>query len=89
MTRMVALAYQLLTRVIIRSDPGNHALADATGQDTKGRMSVIADALAALTRLLGTAGVVLSAVLLTSLALLWLVPDRRIERLIKQHTPTP
>lgn len=52
-------------------------------------MSVIGYALAALTPLLGTAGVVVSAVLLTGIALLRLVPDRRIERVIEQHTPTP
>lgn len=53
---LAAVAYRVLTRVIIRSDTSNHLLADATGSDTKGTVSMVAYTLAVLAPLLGTCG---------------------------------
>jgi uncharacterized membrane protein len=74
---MAALAWMLLQRAL-RCIPGNnHLLAEALGRDWKGKLSplvyVASIALAFVHVGLSLAGYAL-------VALLWLVPDRRIER---------
>ena len=85
---LAAVAYRILTRVIIRSDASNHLLADATGSDIKGTVSMVAYTLAVLAPLLGPAGVLVSGMMLVGVALMWLVPDRRIERALIQEAQT-
>lgn len=74
---LAAIAYYILVRVLLRAHPADHVLAKAIGSDFKGRISVVIYAagigLALLHPWLGMA-------LYTVVALLWLVPDRRIER---------
>ncbi len=76
---LAGAAYYLLERLIIRSQGIDSLLADALGADRKGIVSVVGYAVA-----IGLAFVVpvLSYVLYAGIAVLWLVPDRRIERAV-------
>ncbi|HET9902802.1 MAG TPA: hypothetical protein VFQ27_03775 [Xanthobacteraceae bacterium] len=77
---MPAIAYYLLQRAIIRRQGPDGPLARAVGRDVKGKISPlfylggIAFAFAAPW---------ISYALYVAVALIWLVPDRRIERLAK------
>jgi uncharacterized membrane protein len=74
-----ALAYYALQTAIIRTQGSESRLATAVGPDLKGKMSpvlyVTAIVLAFVNRWLAVALYVL-------VALIWLVPDRRVERTI-------
>jgi uncharacterized membrane protein len=78
---MPALAYYLLQNQITRANGSDHRLAEALGRDIKGKMSfvicVAGIVLAFVNHWAGFAAYVL-------LALLWLIPDRRIERAITE-----
>ena len=78
---MPAIAYYLLQRAIIRQQGTHGALASALGRDIKGKLSP----------LLYFAAIVLafawpwaSDAIYVLVALIWLVPDRRIERAIRK-----
>ena len=76
---MAALAYWLLQRIIIaRQGPGS-LLAAAVGRDLKGKASPILYALAIPSALLSPW---IAGSLYVLVALMWLVPDRRIERVL-------
>jgi uncharacterized membrane protein len=77
-----ALAYNLLQKLIIRDQGEGSALGVAVGRDLKGKISVVAYA----------AGIGLAFVhpsigqaLYVMVALMWLIPDRRIERAVSRH----
>ncbi|HVZ65859.1 MAG TPA: TMEM175 family protein [Lacunisphaera sp.] len=74
-----AIAYYLLVRTLLATHGGDSALARAIGDDFKGRISIAIYAagilLAFWSRWLGLGLYVL-------VAIIWLVPDRRIERTI-------
>ena len=74
---MASISYWLLERVIIAVDGAQSTLARAVGRDRKGILSVALYAL-------GIAAALLSArvaqLFYLAVALLWLVPDKRIER---------
>ena len=79
---MAAIAYYLLQRAIIAQQGRHSLLAAAVGKDWKGKVSP----------LLYLAGVLLAFVnswiaggLYVLVALLWLIPDRRIERALAQR----
>jgi uncharacterized membrane protein len=72
-----ALAYYLVARSIIRLDGPDSALARALGQDWKGKLSPLVY-IAGIG--LALVNPVISEVLYVTVALIWLVPDRRIER---------
>jgi uncharacterized membrane protein len=71
-----ALAYLLLERVILAAEPSQSQLRLAIGRDTKGKLSLVmysaAIAIAFFNRWLSIALFIL-------VALMWLIPDRRIE----------
>jgi uncharacterized membrane protein len=76
---MPAIAYLLLQKAILRKQGARSVLAKALGQDLKGKLSA----------LLYIAGIALAFVnpwmsiaLYVLVAAIWLVPDRRIERVI-------
>lgn len=76
---MPALAYYILQRCIVRANGADRALAEALGRDIKGKLSP----------LFYIAGIGLafvdpriSSALYIAVALMWLVPDRRIENTI-------
>jgi uncharacterized membrane protein len=80
-----SLAYYTLQKAIIRDQGGESLLATAVGRDLKGNVSP----------LLYASGIGLSflsnwiaVAIYAGVALMWLVPDRRLERTIA-HRPTP
>ena len=74
---MCGVAYYILTVVLIRSHGPESALRAAVGSDVKGVMSVLIYAVA-----IGVsfANRWVSLALYVAVALMWLVPDRRLER---------
>jgi uncharacterized membrane protein len=76
---MAAVAYYILQRTIIASQGTNSLLATAIGKDWKGKLSPVLY-LAAIP--LAFVSVWISDALFISVALLWLVPDRRIVRVL-------
>ncbi|THF69777.1 DUF1211 domain-containing protein [Deinococcus sp. Arct2-2] len=82
---MCGAAYTLLVAAIVKADPQNHLLQEATGGtgDRKGILSVIAYIIATVAPLIGQGGVILSGFLLVAVALMWLIPDPRIERILQ------
>jgi uncharacterized membrane protein len=86
-----AVAYWVLQRAIVAAAPENAGVARAVGRDVKGKVSPVLYLLGCGVALLSTGpgdvaawvGVVVFAVV----ALLWLVPDRRIERAVTGDGP--
>ena len=78
---LCAISYYILSRALIRHDGASSTLAKALGKDFKGRISVViyiaAIALAFSYRWL-------SVGLYIAVAILWLIPDRRIESRISE-----
>ncbi|GMA23866.1 hypothetical protein GCM10025864_16250 [Luteimicrobium album] len=77
-----AAAYWLLQRTLIRGQGPAGPLASAIGADRKGKLSPVAY----------LAGIIASfwvpyvgVALYAAVALLWLVPDRRVERFVTEH----
>ena len=72
-------AYTILTRVLLASHPEDSLLAQAVGTDTKGRVSlaIYATAIAVALAYPWLAGILYAAV-----AIIWLIPDRRIEKVL-------
>ncbi|WP_425147899.1 TMEM175 family protein [Deinococcus sp.] len=86
---MCGVAYTLLSAAIVRADPQNNVLEEATGGsgDRKGILSTGAYVIATVSPFFGQAGVILSGALLIAVALMWLIPDRRIERILEHSEP--
>jgi len=80
---MCAVSSFLLTRAIFRHEGPGSALKAALGDSGKGKISLISSALAVPLALVGYP--VLSGLLVTAVAAMWLVPERRIERAIEHH----
>jgi uncharacterized membrane protein len=76
---MAGVAYWILARTLIAAEGRESLLAQAVGKDRKGTLSVLAYALAIP---LAFANPWFSQLLFAAVALVWLVPDRRIERLM-------
>ena len=74
-----ALAYFVLVRVLIRVQPPEAKLAEAIGSDTKGKISPLIYAVGIPIALVAPW---VSFVLYAVVALIWIVPDQRIERTI-------
>ena len=78
---MSGFAYVLLTRLLIRHDGAGSVVAKAIGRDRKGFLSLVLYAAAIpLVFFNNWVGVGIYV----AVALLWLIPDRRIERIIDQ-----
>ena len=81
-----AVAFTLLVRTILACQPPNSVLARAIGSDLKGNVSLALYAAAIpLTFINGWIAVALFVLV----ALMWLVPDRRIEGLVSAAAATP
>jgi uncharacterized membrane protein len=80
---MSALAYWILQGVIIRRQGPGSLLARAVGRDWKGKLSPVLYAVAIASAF---ASVTISQVVYVGVALLWLVPDRRIECVLAEGT---
>jgi uncharacterized membrane protein len=79
---MAAIAYYILQRAIIEQQGRNSPLAKAIGKDWKGKLSPLCY-LAAIP--LALVGPWISDGLFVFVALMWLVPDRRIERMLTKR----
>lgn len=83
---MAALAYWILQTTILRADGPDSLLAKAVGWDVKGKMSLLLYGLA-----MGLAFVAtwMAWVIYVGVAVVWILPDRRIERAIHRHAKHP
>ena len=82
---LAALAYFLLQQVIIASQGSDSILKQAVGDDWKGKLSPVLYVSAAA---LAFWAAWLSITLYVLAALIWLIPDRRIEYAISKEQPT-
>jgi uncharacterized membrane protein len=78
---MAAIAYWILEWLIVHCEGAQSLLARAVGGDFKGKLSI---ALYAIAIALAFVQAWLAQMLYLAVALLWLVPDRRIERLLRE-----
>jgi len=74
---MAAIAYYLLQQAIIRAQGKDSILREAIGRDWKGKLSPVLYILAIIASM--RSSWIAQAILLTA-ALIWLIPDRRIEK---------
>ena len=79
---MAAISYTILQFAIVRHDGKASTLATALGGDLKGKLSIVGYVVA-----IGSAFFFkpLSLALYVAVALMWFVPDRRIERVVHEH----
>ena len=75
------IAYYILERTIIRNQGPNSRLEAAVGNDLKGRISVVLYALAIP---LAFVNQLISDAIYVTVALMWLIPDRRIESIFDE-----
>ncbi len=80
---MAGLAYTVLQQVIIRAQGPDSLLKKAVGRDWKGKLSV-ALYLVAIVATLRSPWI--SQAIYVIAALIWLIPDRRIERRLASHS---
>ena len=81
---MAAIAYFILQTLILRREAEDSLLHAALGPDWKGRISPVLYALAIPAAYLRTW---ISGAIYVGVALMWLVPDRRIERVLARRAP--
>jgi len=82
---LAAIAYTILVRTLIRHHGRQSTLATAVGSDFKGNLSM---ALYAVGILLALVRPWLACALYAAVAVMWLIPDRRIERVMPlEHRP--
>ena len=77
-----AVAYTILQRSLIAAHPSNALLQHAIGSDVKGKSSLALYVAGILLAFIHTGA---SLALFALVALIWLVPDRRIERAVTEH----
>jgi TMEM175 potassium channel family protein len=84
---MSAIAYLILQKRIIASQGDDSLLKKAVGRDWKGKLSAILNLAAILLAFLSSK---LSMAIYVLVALIWVVPDRRIERSLSgmKHNPS-
>jgi uncharacterized membrane protein len=76
---LAAISYTLLQTCVIQTHGADSLLARAIGADRKGKVS---PALYVAAIMLGFVATWVSLAIYVAVALIWLIPDRRIERLI-------
>ena len=77
-----AIAYYILARVLVAHHGRDSALARALGSDFKGKVSMLFYAAAIPLAFLSS---LLACALYVAVAVMWLVPDRRIERALTEE----
>jgi uncharacterized membrane protein len=80
---MASIAYHILQSQILRSHGKDSLLAKAIGRDIKGKISPLLYLFAILST---TFNEWLAGVIYLGVALIWLVPDKRIEKITKNKT---
>ncbi|OQP55853.1 hypothetical protein A4H97_19855 [Niastella yeongjuensis] len=83
---MAAIAYVILQNLIIKSQGQDSLLKKAIGKDIKGKISPVLYLAAIAFAWLYP---IISGLIYVSAALIWLIPDKRIERLLRQIEDTP
>ena len=81
MLLMAAISYYILQLRIVKSQGKNSILAKAIGKDIKGKLSPVLYIIGILLSCFATP---LAGVMYVVVALMWLIPDKRIERMIDQ-----
>jgi uncharacterized membrane protein len=81
---MAAIAYWILQQLIIATQGSDSILKKAVGPDLKGRLSPLAYIAAIL---LAPWSPWVSLALYVGVALIWLIPDRRIEHVLQRREP--
>ena len=81
---MAAIAYFMLQNLIIRSHGRNSLLTKAIGKDIKGKISPILYVIAVASSWLSQW---ISGSIYILVALIWLIPDKRIERTMRETSP--
>jgi uncharacterized membrane protein len=79
---MAAIAYYILQTIIIKSHGNDSVLAKAIGKDIKGKMSPVLYSLGIVCSWINSW---ISGAFFVLVALIWLIPDKRIERIIKSQ----
>jgi uncharacterized membrane protein len=81
------LAYVVLQTVIIRQQGAESPLREAVGSDVKGKVSAAVNLAGVLAALLidrgGHLGAIIAMVCYGAVVVLWVVPDRRIDRVVR------
>ncbi len=77
-----AVAYFVLARTLLRLHTAESQLAVALGKDWKGKLSVVAYAVAIAVAVAAPLG---ALAIYVAVAVVWLVPDRRIERVTSER----
>ena len=80
---MPAIAYYLLQKTILRKQGSESLLANALGTDIKGKISPVLYAAAIL---LAFVNPWISIAIYVMVAVMWLVPDRRIESVLREKS---
>ncbi len=80
---MSGVAYYILEKTIIADQGPNSMLKKAVGNDLKGTASVIIYLIAIVMIYLGIP--LLAGLLYVSVAIMWLIPDKRIERMLRER----
>jgi uncharacterized membrane protein len=83
---MAAIAYYLLQQVIIRSQGQDSVLKKAVGRDWKGKFSPLLYMAAIVATLLAPW---ISEGIFVAAALIWFIPDRRIEKVLTHKDVGP
>jgi uncharacterized membrane protein len=83
---MASLGFLILQKTIVREQGKGSLLAEALGRDIKGKISSGLYAIAIVAAFFLP---VVSATLYVVVALMWLIPDRRIERKLEHGTKRP
>jgi uncharacterized membrane protein len=78
---MPAIAYYLLERAILRKQGSESVLANALGTDIKGKISPVLYVAAIILAFLSPW---ISIAIYVMVAVIWLVPDRRIENAFRE-----
>jgi uncharacterized membrane protein len=84
-----AIAYFVLQTVIVRQQGPDSPLRQAVGRDMKGKISPVGYLVGILAALVidpsGHVGVTIALACFVGVAIMWIVPDRRISRAVRQH----
>jgi uncharacterized membrane protein len=75
---MCSVAYALLKRSLIAAEGPDSRVAEATGKDTKGMVSIVAYVAALFVAFMSP---LIAILIYLAIAAMWLIPDRRFEAL--------
>ncbi len=75
---MSAAAYFILQKLIIKKNGKNSRLSEAIGKDIKGKISLVLYLIAISVAFISP---MLSGIIYASVAIIWMIPDKRLERL--------